>query len=160
MDDCGWVDVNDLISLCDPPNDNKDEILRIIENAVVNDKKGRYEILGDKIRATNGHSVSLCNTIMTPITSKNKFSWVVHGTSEESWELIQKSGCLKKMTRDYIHFAIKDTHLRNKSQVQIYLYLLVDKLLNDGYKLFQTTNSVIGSFEDIPLKYLYVGDRP
>jgi RNA:NAD 2'-phosphotransferase (TPT1/KptA family) len=33
-------------------------------------------------------------------------------------------------------------------------------LLNDGYKLFQTTNSVIVSFEDIPLKYLYVGDRP
>lgn len=160
MDDSGWVHISDLISLCPPPEDNSEKILKIIQNAVKNDKKGRYEIIGNKIRATNGHSVSLCNTIMTPITKNDKFEWVVHATSEASWKLIQEIGCLKKMTRDYIHFAIKREHLRNQSFVQIYLHLHVEELLRDGYNLFKTTNSVIGSFEDIPLKYLCVGDRP
>ena len=160
MDNSGWVHISDLISLCPPPGGHRDEILKIIQNAVKNDKKGRYEIMGNKIRATNGHSVSLCNTIMTPITKNDKFDWVVHGTSEKSLKLIQESGCLKRMTRDYIHFAIKREHLRSESQVQIYLYLCVEQLLQDGYKLFKTTNSVIGSFEDIPLKYLHIGDRP
>ena len=158
MDSSGWVHLNDLISLCPPPEDNKDKILKIIKNAVKNDKKCRYEIIGNKIRATNGHSVSLCNTIMTSITKNDKFDWVVHGTSEASWKVIQENGCLKKMTRDYIHFAIKREHLRNQSQ--IYLYLCVEQLLEDGYNLFMTSNSVIGSIEDIPLKYLYVGDSP
>ena len=160
MDSCGWVDINDLISLSPPSKNNKDEIYKLLQDVVKKDKKERYEIIGNKIRATNGHSVLLGNTIMVPITIQDTFTWVVHGTTETSWNEIQKSGFLKKMNRDYIHFAIDSAHLRNETRVEIYLYLHIEQLLQDGYKLFKTTNSVVGSFEDIPVKYLYVSDRP
>jgi RNA:NAD 2'-phosphotransferase (TPT1/KptA family) len=96
---------------------------------------------------------------MTPIT-ENKFAWVVHGTTIFSWKKIQESGFLKKMNRDYIHFAIDSSHLRNESQVEIYLYLQIDELLRDGYKLYITTNNVVASIQDIPIQYLFIGERP
>ncbi len=160
MDSCGWVDINELILLSPITKNTYQENLKYIHDDVKQDKKGRVEIIGNKIRATNGHSVLLQTPIMTPITTQNKFAWVVHGTTETSWEKIQECGFLKKMNRDYIHFAVESAHLRNESRVQIYLYLHIEQLLQDGYTLFKTTNSVVGSFEDIPLKYLYVGTDP
>jgi putative RNA 2'-phosphotransferase len=158
MDESGWVEIDILIALSPCRNDYQ-KILKDIHYVVRNDKKGRFEIIGNKIRATNGHSVMLKEPIMTKVT-QNKFAWVVHGTTKTSWEKIQESGFLKKMNRDYIHFAIDSAHLRNESQVEIYLYLQIEQLLKDGYNLFETTNSVIISFQDIPLKYLYIGERP
>jgi RNA:NAD 2'-phosphotransferase (TPT1/KptA family) len=159
MDSCGWVDIDDLISLSPITKNTYQENLKYIQDEVKKDKKGRFEIIRNKIRATNGHSVLLEKPIMTPIT-QNKFAWVVHLTTESSWEKIQKCGFLQKMSRDYIHFAIKIAHLRNTPQHNVYLYLHTEQLLQDGYKLFITTNSVIGSFEDIPIRYLSVGSRP
>jgi putative RNA 2'-phosphotransferase len=158
MDESGWVEIDFLIALS-PCRNNYQQILKDIHYVVRNDKKGRFEIIGNKIRATNGHSVLLNKPIMTPIT-ENKFAWVVHGTTIFSWKKIQESGFLKKMNRDYIHFAIDSSHLRNESQVEIYLYLQIDELLRDGYKLYITTNNVVASIQDIPIQYLFIGERP
>ena len=160
MDESGWVDINDLIALSPCIKNDYPTILKQIQKIVSIDKKKRFEIEGHKIRATNGHSVMLKKPIMTKITSAYKFAWVVHGTTEDSWKKIQESGFLKKMNRDYIHFAIDSSHLRNESSVEIYLYLQIDELLKDGYELFITTNNVVASIQDIPIQYLSLGKRP
>lgn len=160
MDSCGWVDINDLILLSPITKNTYQENLKYIHDDVKQDKKGRVEIIGNKIRATNGHSVLLGTPIMTPITTQNKFAWVIHLTTESSWENIQKCGFIKKMSRCYVHFAIDIAHLRNTPQHNVYLYLHTEQLLQDEYKLFITTNNVIASFEDIPIRYLSVGSQP
>jgi hypothetical protein len=44
--------------------------------------------------------------------------------------------------------------------LQAYLYLDMKTFINDGNELWITTNNVIGSRVDVPLRYLSVGSRP
>lgn len=60
------------------------------------------------IRANQGHSIKLDNEgLLVPITTEagNVPDVVVHGTDERSWDLILKSGGLRRMGRNHIHFA-------------------------------------------------------
>ena len=62
------------------------------------------------IRATQGHSMKSVETenLLTPITLENPTSVldaVVHGTFYGSWEQILRSGGLKSMKRNHVHFA-------------------------------------------------------
>ncbi|KAF2030627.1 hypothetical protein EK21DRAFT_65139 [Setomelanomma holmii] len=60
------------------------------------------------IRANQGHSINVdVDGLLTPITTEagNVPSTVVHGTDERAWNLILKSGGLRKMGRNHIHFA-------------------------------------------------------
>jgi RNA:NAD 2'-phosphotransferase (TPT1/KptA family) len=157
----GWVDLDRLCQYSpDYPRRSIEEIRTGILKTAQLDKKGRYEVNGTRIRATNGHSVQLTQPVLRKITLGEKFEWAVHGTSTRAWTIIQSCGGLSKMTRDYVHFAVEHAHLRPSSQIDIYLYLDVDCLLRDGHTLFMTTNGVLGSVDDVPLRYLTVGSRP
>lgn len=60
------------------------------------------------IRANQGHSIKVdVEGLLTPITFEtgNVPETVVHGTDESAWRLIMKSGGLRKMGRNHIHFA-------------------------------------------------------
>tara|TARA_R110002003_G_scaffold1005_3_gene21970 strand:+ start:6088 stop:6846 length:759 start_codon:yes stop_codon:yes gene_type:complete len=60
------------------------------------------------IRANQGHSIKVdVEGLLTPITidAGNVPETVVHGTDERAWQLILKSGGLRKMGRNHIHFA-------------------------------------------------------
>ncbi|KAL1600591.1 tRNA 2'-phosphotransferase [Paraconiothyrium brasiliense] len=60
------------------------------------------------IRANQGHSIKVdTEGLLTPITVEkgNVPDVVVHGTDEAAWNLILKSGGLRRMTRNHIHFA-------------------------------------------------------
>ncbi|KAF2824968.1 hypothetical protein CC86DRAFT_326321 [Ophiobolus disseminans] len=60
------------------------------------------------IRANQGHSIKVDNEgLLTPITVEagNVPETVVHGTDERAWQLILKSGGLRRMGRNHIHFA-------------------------------------------------------
>ena len=161
MDCRGWVDIDVLAALSpDAVNRTQQQIVAGIRETVLKDKKGRFEVSESKIRATNGHSITLEQPFLRNITSEDKFTWVVHGTTASSWEVIQQSGGLKKMARDYVHFAVDRAHLRAVTQVQVYLYLDYAQMLKDGRALIITTNNVVGSVEDVPLRYLSVGVRP
>ncbi|KAJ9658950.1 tRNA 2'-phosphotransferase [Neophaeococcomyces mojaviensis] len=67
------------------------------------------------IRATQGHSIRTVASnaeLMTPITLENPSSipsTCVHGTFYGSWPLILKSGGLKPMGRNHVHFAMGPT---------------------------------------------------
>jgi 2'-phosphotransferase len=60
------------------------------------------------IRANQGHSIKVdVEGLLTPITiaAGNVPETVVHGTDEPAWRLILKSGGLRRMGRNHIHFA-------------------------------------------------------
>ena len=61
------------------------------------------------IRATQGHSIKIASeNLLTPIllTDSDCPDQVVHGTYESKWKLIQKSGGLRPMGRQHVHFAL------------------------------------------------------
>lgn len=60
------------------------------------------------IRANQGHSIKVdTEGLLTPITEEagNVPETCVHGTDEPAWRLILKSGGLRRMGRNHIHFA-------------------------------------------------------
>lgn len=60
------------------------------------------------IRANQGHSIQVdTDGLLTPLTQEanNVPETVIHGTDEPSWKLILKSGGLRRMGRNHIHFA-------------------------------------------------------
>jgi 2'-phosphotransferase len=60
------------------------------------------------IRANQGHSIKVdTEGLLIPITQEagNIPETVVHGTDDRAWSLILKSGGLRRMGRNHIHFA-------------------------------------------------------
>jgi 2'-phosphotransferase len=60
------------------------------------------------IRANQGHSIKVdVEGLLTPITEEagNVPETVVHGTDDRAWSLILKSGGLRRMGRNHMHFA-------------------------------------------------------
>ncbi|ORY12526.1 KptA family-domain-containing protein [Clohesyomyces aquaticus] len=120
------------------------------------------------IRANQGHSIKVDSEgLLTPITASagNIPETCVHGTDERAWNLILKSGGLRKMSRTHIHFAaglpkgftsidMGDgkggaeseappviSGMRNSSTVLIYVD--VKKALEKGIQWFVSENGVI-----------------
>lgn len=62
-----------------------------------------------RIRATQGHSLPIASeNLLTPIqlTDPDCPDQVVHGTYDSKWKLILKSGGLRPMGRQHVHFAL------------------------------------------------------
>lgn len=61
------------------------------------------------IRANQGHSIKIDDDgLLTPITLEDQSKlpdMVVHGTTFQAWSAILKTGGLKRMSRNHIHFA-------------------------------------------------------
>ncbi|KAI4236740.1 MAG: hypothetical protein L6R40_006084, partial [Gallowayella cf. fulva] len=60
------------------------------------------------IRASQGHSLAIASeNLLTPLLPDDATApqEVVHGTDERSWDAIWKSGGLKRMGRQHVHFA-------------------------------------------------------
>jgi 2'-phosphotransferase len=130
------------------------------------------------IRANQGHSLKVdAEGLLTPITKEagNIPSVCVHGTNEAAWQSILKSGGLRRMTRNHIHFAsglpkgfkslddataseIKGKEkeekeappiisgMRNSSTILIYVD--VEAAMNAGIKFYVSKNGVILSEGD------------
>lgn len=123
------------------------------------------------IRANQGHSIKVdVEGLLTPITREkgNVPATVVHGTDDRAWNMILKSGGLRRMTRTHIHFAsglpagfkpleasgeasksesdAKDaapviSGMRTSSTVLIYID--IDAALDRGIPFFVSENGVI-----------------
>lgn len=93
MDKNGWVAVDELLTKAQL---TKEELLEIVET---NDKK-RFVIEGDKIRASQGHSIDVdlkLNMEVPPFI-------LYHGTGLKNKELLLKEG-IKKMNRHHVHLT-------------------------------------------------------
>ncbi|PSN67998.1 hypothetical protein BS50DRAFT_572974 [Corynespora cassiicola Philippines] len=111
------------------------------------------------IRANQGHSIKLdTEGLLAPITIEagNVPETVVHGTDESAWRLILKSGGLRRMGRNHIHFAsglpagfkTQDSSalpvisgMRKSSTILVYID--IQAALAAGVKFFLSENGVI-----------------
>lgn len=52
-----------------------------------------------RIRAAQGHSITLADPQLSPVTDAAAVPAAVHATSREAWQAIQSSGELQRMSR-------------------------------------------------------------
>ncbi|CAJ0954472.1 unnamed protein product, partial [Mesorhabditis belari] len=112
----------------------------LLEKIVREDKKGRYEICGEMIRAVNGHSIPLKiigDRLSTPP------SILYHLTSKEAVSSILSTG-LDRRTRIYIHFSPEYPQKTPKRNT----LLIIDP--PKDFEYFRTPNGYIVCKETIP----------
>lgn len=128
LDKDGFVDIDEL---CEKANIDKNELFELIKNQ----KKIRFEIKENKIRALYGHSFIKIEyeEIIPP-------EYLYHGTKRENLDKILKEG-LKSMTRKYVHLSInKEEALRvgkRHDKNPVILLILSKEAYERGIKFFK-----------------------
>lgn len=136
IDENGFITINNLINWLKKKNIHLNK--QDINNLVTDDKKTRYLIKNDMIRANQGHSIKL-QIQMNSFKQNN--SQLVHATYYNNMESIQKSG-LKSMSRNDVHLINIDS-LSNKFKMirqDTDLYVFVN---GNNLDLKESTNGVI-----------------
>ncbi|KAJ5888233.1 hypothetical protein N7495_008274 [Penicillium taxi] len=123
------------------------------------------------IRATQGHSIKTVEaaSLLEPLSLNDESKLpdtVVHGTFHGAWESILKSGGLKSMSRNHVHFATgpsleaalaaqQEQHSNTKSvadktvisgmrwDAQVLIYIDIRKALAAGCPFWRSENGVI-----------------
>jgi putative RNA 2'-phosphotransferase len=140
MDAAGWVLVNDLLHHLHADSSELDEVVR-------HNNKARYELDGDYIRATQGHSLE-----GMPVTRKAlERSWDVyagddtvwHGTNVNALVGISSEGIVPGR-RSHVHLAAElDSTVGKRANVAVMLEISAKALRSRGYELFVSKNGVV-----------------
>ena len=148
----GFIKLDDIINL--PQSQKFSMTVEKIKEIVENDKKGRYELVNRPpyyIRAVQGHSMAEVTNedTLTQLNKKNIFDFptVVHGTQEDAWKLIEKSG-LNKMARNAIHFSIgynDENHVKSGMRLncQVFIEINPQYAFFNGFEFFISKNKVV-----------------
>lgn len=140
LDQEGWASIDELLSGCLTKNITitRDDLAKIV---ATNDKK-RFTICekSDRIRANQGHSISvelnLKEEIPPPI--------LYHGTSVRFKNSIMEQGLLK-MNRHHVHLSPdRETATKVGSRHGKVMILTIDtaKMLENEYKFYLSANNV------------------
>lgn len=140
MDEAGWVDVAALRRHVHVSGD-------VLARCVATNDKRRFELVGDRIRACQGHSPE-----GTPVTADAlEASWsrverreaLYHGTSARTVEAIARSGALRPMARTHVHLA-GSPHDKVGKRANVDVLLVVDplRLATEGRAVFRSPNGV------------------
>lgn len=125
---------------------------------VSSDSKNRYTLDDStqppRIRANQGHTVSVQELELQPITDAGQVPFAVHVTGKQGWEAIQQTGELRRMSRTHIHFASKPCHMRTNTWATVMLKLDLERALNEGIKVWRSSNGVVLAEGPIPVKLL------
>ncbi|XP_022973876.1 tRNA 2'-phosphotransferase 1-like [Cucurbita maxima] len=152
----GYVKLQDLLKLNLKTFANiplRSHTVDDIREAVRKDNKQRFSLLEENgelfIRANQGHTVTVVETesLLKPILSAEEVPVCVHGTYKTNLESILASG-LKRMKRLHVHFSCglpTDGEVISgmRRNVNVLIFLDVNKALNDGMKLYMSDNKVI-----------------
>lgn len=87
---------------------------------------------------------------LTPITHSNQIINVIHGTFYDRISSIKQKG-LHRMGRNHIHFApgtLQEGCITMRANVDIYIYINLEKALKDGILFFRSSNNVLLSSGD------------
>lgn len=140
MDAAGWVHT---------------EVLRrwlavgqlVLDEVVAGNDKHRFEVRGDRIRASQGHSLA-----GTPVTVEGlEASWLRvtdrveplwHGTRRDAVAAIRATGLLP-MDRTHVHLAgARDDKVGKRAGVQVLVQVCPVRLAEAGQALFRSPNGV------------------
>ena len=152
----GWVLLQDLQR---HPSCRYQEV-EAFQRVVTNDNKGRFELVGGKIRAVQGHKAGLnldpALLGQTPILSEQQLGQaeIVHGTYVGAWDAIVRSGCVKPMEREHVHFARATPEAGvvsvARSDADVFIWVSVKQLLESGAKLMESRNGVLLVAGEVP----------
>ena len=141
MDSKGFVDINKLIQFLTKEGIEANK--QILQYIVDTDDKNRYEIIDNKIRARQGHSIKHVNLEFEKVAPPNI---LYHGTKMSSLNSIRKTG-LKSLSRQYVHLSkSKSEAMRNASRWKedkpIILEIKAKEMNDKGFDFFISTNEV------------------
>lgn len=140
----GWIKISDITRKTDI---TINEIIEVIKK----DKKGRFSISGNKIRANYGHSINIDINYTPEIPPDILF----HGTSKNSVEKILEDG-IKSMRRNFVHLANKKIiAFQNGSRhgKSVILHIDAQKMSKDGFEIYKASN-IIWLTKYVPPEYI------
>ncbi|MCB1156187.1 MAG: RNA 2'-phosphotransferase [Leptospiraceae bacterium] len=151
LDENGWADVEELLSRL--KENGTDLSLEELDLIVETNNKKRYSYNRDKtkIRANQGHSISV--DVELKIVSPPEI--LFHGTSEKSLASIKQEG-LKKMQRQHVHLspdsetAVKVGQRHGRPVV---LRVMARSMQKDAYRFYLSENGVWLT-EEVPVQYI------
>ena len=149
MDEYGYVDLESLVKrVRERFQVDKDFILKIVEKS----ERQRFEILGGKIRALYGHSISVKLKLKEDAAKKKLY----HGTTPEAASRILREG-LKPMGRRWVHLSSTAEVAREvgyrRTRNPVILEIDAEKARRDGFKFYKATDKVY-LCREIPPKYI------
>ena len=156
MEPSGWVNVDELISAFKENGKILDR--NILDNIVKLDNKQRfaYDETGTKIRANQGHSISV--ELNLPIVKPPEKLY--HGTVSKFIPLIKKSG-LKKMSRHDVHLSsdIKTAmNVGGRRGKPVILTIDSGRMHRDGY-MFKLSKNNVWLIDFVPSTYINYGEE-
>lgn len=151
LDEKGWADVEELIEKC---SKNGNELnAELLNYVVVNNDKKRFAFNEDKtkIRASQGHSIS----VELDLNEAEPSEYLYHGTVGKFMDSIQKEG-LQKMSRQHVHLSIdRETAIKvgGRRGVPQILTVQSGEMFKDGFKFYLSENNVWLT-DEVPPKYI------
>lgn len=152
MDSNGFVEINKLINFLTKEGIEVDKT--ILQYIVDTDDKNRYELINNKIRARQGHSIKKVNLefekVIPPVI-------LYHGTKESSLTSIRKTG-LKSLSRQYVHLSkSKSEAMRNalrwKEDKPVILEIKAKEMNDRGFDFFISSNEVYLT-KSVPVEFI------
>lgn len=154
LDAEGYVTIDELVTAINAHTNFKHHNIdeRDINMVVQNDKKNRFSITGNKIRANYGHSFEMRIEHQEVVPPQ----FLYHGTSPGSFSAICIEG-IKPMARQYVHLS-KDVETATTvgsrhSKHPMILVINAERAYNDGIKFYAATDNTWLA-DHIPAKYI------
>jgi len=156
LDNKGWTNLEILTQKIKTKKNLKITIEDITE-IVQKDKKGRYTIKNNKIRANQGHSIKGLNP--TDGIPKAPPKFLYHGTTLEKYESNIKKEGLLAMSRHHVHMYDNYSSALERSKrlkgTPVVLQIDSESINNEGYDFYVSENNVWLS-ERILSKYIKI----
>ena len=154
LDAQGWVDIPILLEAM---SQHDRGITRAeLDFVVANNDKARFAIHGDRIRASQGHSINVDLNLQPQQPPERLF----HGTAQRNAKLICQEG-LKKMNRQYVHLS-KDvktaTRVGARHGKPLIFQINTRAMSRDHYQFFLSANGV-WLVNHVPPQYLSILDK-
>jgi len=153
MDEHGWVNLYSFIDAV-RARSNRFRWLRPhhVEAVVATDPKGRYQITGNELRATYGHSVDVALDLPT----ENIPEKLYYPTTNEEVDIILETG-LKPVDRKMVHLSktIDDARTAGSHRAENPVIVEIDakKAIEKGLIIMQAGKTVYLT-KDVPAEYL------
>jgi putative RNA 2'-phosphotransferase len=153
MDPQGWVELNQL---CDVMKKRyKWGTMERLISLVESDRKGRYEIDDDFIRARYGHSVEVDLISDYP---ENGFSYLYYGVSQEEADMLLDNG-IYPIRQCYVHMSTSFDKAREAASVHtdnpVILEIDAETAQQDGVDIVMVNDDIVLA-RGVPPEYISV----
>lgn len=151
----GWVEVDLLLARLSERQGLRLSVSELHE-LVASDAKGRYSLREGRIRANQGHSVEDVEAVeRTPRTPPER---LFHGTTNERWARIQRTGGLSRMKRHFVHLSASfnvalETGRRHRRETPLVLAVDAGAMAAAGTEFYCSENGV-WQVDSVPVAYL------